>query len=188
MTVRQIALSAAAILQADDIAAILSGEADGENAGTTEITDGDALTLIKCVNLAAAEASGDFPVLSVVKAESRNGIIPLATIGEASTVREVSAGGRAVRFTFDGRGVKTPFDGTFEVTFAPQYKDAGADDDIPVGAGADKEMLAYLTARNFCLVTGRTDEASVWDQRYNAEAENKRIRRRAAMPRRAWLA
>ena len=178
MTVRQIALSAAAILQADDIAAILSGEADGENAQASEITDGDALTLIKCVNLAAAEAAGDFPVLSVVKAESRNGVIPLAAIGDVS----------AVRFTFDGRGVKTPFDGTFEVTFAPQYKDAGADDDIPVGAGADKEMLAYLTARNFCLVTGRTDEASVWDQRYNAEAENKRIRRRAAMPRRAWLA
>ena len=188
MTVRQIALSAAAILQADDIAAILSGEADGENAQASEITDGDALTLIKCVNLAAAEAAGDFPVLSVVKAESRNGVIPLAAIGDVSAVREVSAGGRAVRFTFDGRGVKTPFDGTFEVTFAPQYKDAGADDDIPVGAGADKEMLAYLPARNFCLVTGRTDEASVWDQRYNAEAENKRIRRRAALPRRAWLA
>ena len=63
----------------------------------------------------------------------------------------------------------------------------GVADEVELGAFATG-LIEYLAARDYCLITGRTDEASVWDQRYNAEAENKRIRRRAVMPRRAWLA
>ena len=149
MTVRQIALSAAAVLQADDIQTALTVTTDPPE----ELTDPDALTLVKCVNLAAAETASDFPCTVSTDAESRDGLIPFSALGEADK----------------------------------PYAHVGADDELAVGAGADAEMLTYLAARNFCLITGRTDEASVWDQRYNAEAENKRLRRRATLPRRAWL-
>lgn len=183
MTVRQIALSAAAVLQADDIQTALTVTTDPPE----ELTDPDALTLVKCVNLAAAETASDFPCTVSTDAESRDGLIPFSALGEADTVREVTRNGRAVRFSTDSRGIRTPRDGKYTVTYTKPYAHVGADDELVAGAGADAEMLTYLAARNFCLITGRTDEASVWDQRYNAEAENKRLRRRATLPRRTWL-
>ncbi|MDE6401746.1 MAG: hypothetical protein K2L54_03945, partial [Clostridiales bacterium] len=161
MTVRQIALSAAAILQADDIQAVLTESVDA----SAEITDPDALALIKCVNLAVAEAISDFPVTESTEAQSRDGIIPFGELGAASSVREVRRDGKPVRFSIDDRGVKTQCDGVHTVVLTRPFEEAGADDEICVGFGADGEMLAYLTARNFCRVPGRTDEAGVWDQR-----------------------
>lgn len=49
------------------------------------------------------------------------------------------------------------------------------------------DALVYAAARNFCLVTGRNDEAAVFDERYCAATEKLRISRRARLRARAWL-
>lgn len=186
MTVRQIALSAAAILQADDIENVLA--ASGEDGEAEAIDDADVLTLIKCVNLAAAELAADMPVLHTVTALAQGGVIaPKSFDGTVTAVKSVTRNGCSVPFTFTSRGVGVNCDGEYKVTYVKEYEDAALDSELALGAGADSQTLSYLTARNYCLVTGRTDEAAIWDQRYNAEAEKKRLARRARLPKRAWL-
>lgn len=186
MTVRQIALSAAAILQADDIETALAVSDEQEDAGV--IDDADVLTLIKCVNLAAAELAADMPVLHTVSARAENGVIaPNSFDGTVTAIKSVTHGGHNVPFTFTSRGVGVRRDGEYVVTYVKQYEDAAVDSEIELGAGADSQTLGYLTARNYCLVTGRTDEAAIWDQRYNAEAEKKRMARRSRLPKRSWM-
>ena len=182
MTVREIALFTASVLQADDIETAL---ADTENPAEG---DADVRALVKCVNLAAAELVSDFPVLKTLEVDCADGVIPLdAFAGAVASVREVKCGDGFVRFAFDSRGVRVAQNGKLTVVYTVVPTDAEIDDELAVGAGVDREMLTYLSARNYCLVTGRTDEASVWDQRYNAEAENKRLRRRARLPSRRWI-
>lgn len=176
MTVRQIVRSAAMILREDDVVIA----ADGEN----EQSDGDVTAFVKCVNLAAAELAGEFPALVTKTAVAENGIIGIDKFPDPPvTVRGVCKSMRAVAFSFDSRGIRVPFDGECVVTYTVAHIDRPLDGELTLGIGADGEMLAYLTARNYCLITGRMDEASIWDQRYNAELQSKRILRRAKMPR-----
>ena len=177
MTVRDIIKSAAMLLLEEDVLNIV-GDVSDDGLG-----DRDTCIMVKCVNTAAAETRADFPVLSETDAETDNGIIPQNAFSpNAVAVFRVEKNGAPVRFRFDSRGVHVPGNGRYTVTYSPEYKDAALDDRLALGAGMDAESLAYLTARNYCLVTGRTDEASVWDQRYNAEAEKKRLARRTVLP------
>lgn len=186
MTVRQIALSAAAILQADEMEAVLAASGDGDEPDI--IDDADVLTLIKCVNLAAAELAADMPVLRTVTVRAEGGVIaPDCFDGTVASIKSVTHNGYTVPFAFTSRGVGVSGDGEYVVTYVKEYEDAAVDSEIELGAGADSRTLGYLTARNYCLVTGRTDEAAIWDQRYNAEAEKKRMARRARLPKRTWL-
>ena len=186
MTVKDIALSATTVLQADDIAELISAETiDGQSA---EIVDADVKTLVKCVNLAVAELGYDLPVVNTKTVRATGGYIPLDEFdGTVSTVREVRRYGRAVRFSLSTKGVKVGCDGEYAVDYTVAPCESNLDDEVALGVGADPDVLCYLTARNYCLVTGRNDEASIWDQRYNAEAEKRRISRRAVLPRRAWV-
>lgn len=178
MTVKDIAKCAAAILQADDIA---------DNLDETEL-DTDAKTLVKCVNLAIAETRADFPVVLATVATASGGFIPLSAFdGVLSTVKRVERQGRSVRFSLDTRGIAVPTDGEYKVEYTLAPTDGNVDQTVTAGASLDCNVLGYLAARNYCLVTGRVDEAGIWDQRYNAEAENRRIVRRAALPRRSFI-
>lgn len=184
MTVRDIAMSAASILQADDIAEALGGS-DG-----TEVSslDADAQTLIKCVNLAKNEISNEFPVIVTTEADAINGLIPMSALDNASCVKGVTdMHGGTIAFTADSRGIKVSHDGRYTVAYARLPYDAEIDEQVIFGSGIDADTAAYLTARYYCIITGRTDEAAVWDQLYNNAAESKRICRRAAIPRRKFL-
>lgn len=181
MLVKHIALSAAKLLQADDMESLLNGN------DQSAYSDPDVKTMIKCVNLAAAELGGEFPVLRTQTFKSNGRTIPLTSfIGEPITVSRVEFNGVPVTFTFDNRGIGVPTDGEFTVVYSVATPENGPLDSVVIGAGVDSYMLVYLTARNYCLITGRTDEASIWDQRYNAEAEKKRIARRVRLPGRHW--
>ncbi len=184
MTAREIALSAATLLQADDMEeSIAAAEKDSAVAAL----DADVRTLFKCIELAAGEMIGDgFPVLFKVTATAVGGHITIDDPSAASVVR-VEKDGTPVHFTVDGGGVNVRDGGEYTVTYSRMRGDvATVDAEIKLGAGADADMMTYLSTRNYCLVTGRTDEASVWDQRYVAESEKRRIKRRARLPRRPW--
>lgn len=175
MTVKQVSTAAATILQAEDILRTLS-------ATTVPADDEGVNTMVKCVNLAAAETYADFPPLVRSTVTAVNGVIPASALSSVAAVRAVRRNGRPVRFTFGEFGAKVGVDGEYEAEYTPKYADKALDDTLVVGCAVDCEMLAYLAARNYCLMTGRSDDASIWDQRYAAEAENKRILRRAYLP------
>lgn len=182
MTVKDIALSAATLLQADDIEEALNS--DDEQA----LLDADVKTLLKCVNLALFEASTDSPVIHTQALTATDGVIPVSDIaGGVYVVKRVTRGGECVRFSFDHTGITVPSDGQYTVSYVRQPADAQPSDAAELGAGMTADIVAMLAARDYCLVTGRTDEASIWDQRYSAEAEKLRISRRAYLPKRRWI-
>ncbi|MDE5561998.1 MAG: hypothetical protein K2J01_00345 [Clostridiales bacterium] len=49
------------------------------------------------------------------------------------------------------------------------------------------DMLANLVARNYCILCGRLDEADIFGERYESAAEALRLKRRAKLPRRAFI-
>lgn len=182
MTVREIARSAAALLQADDIEELLVAE--NENAED----DADVKALVRCVNLAVSELVGNGFSRDVCEtAEAANGMIPFAALN-AAPLKTVSVrkNGRRVSFAADSRGITVGADGTYEVCYTPLPIERGLDDNADISSLCPSDAAACLTARNYCLVTGRTDDASVWDQMYERYAEQYRMSRRASLPMRKW--
>ncbi|MCX4312640.1 MAG: hypothetical protein OSJ83_02100 [Clostridia bacterium] len=190
MTVREIACAAAAILQADDIAELIERQTESEDTDGNSVdasTDPDVKTLVKCVNLAVAELNRELPVVQVATMRADGGSVPPSAFPDGlSAVRAVKRGKAPVSFGLSNLGITVAADGEYTVEYTLAHRDGKLDDDIAVGVGADADVVCYLAARNYCLVTGRNDEASVWDQRYNAELEKRKLARRARLPRRVW--
>ena len=86
MTVKDIALTAAAVLQAEDTERLISSDADDA------MTDADVRTLVKCVNLAIKEACADgFPVCVTRELRAERGMIPYADFDpQPSVIRRVA--------------------------------------------------------------------------------------------------
>lgn len=185
MTARQIALSATVLLQADDIEETIKTAI--MNANVTAL-EADSRTLVRCIDLALSEIRGDgFPFVCEVEKASENGEITLPELGTALTVLKVARDGRSVPFEVRSSKIIVKTDGTYKISYSRTHSDiTSLDGVIDVGAFVTTELVAYLAARNYCLVTGRTDEASVWDQMYSAESQKRRLTRRARLPRRAW--
>lgn len=182
MTVKNIALAAAELLTADDVVTALKGDPDAAAA------DDEVKIFVKAVNTAAYNAANDgFPIVKTETARAIDGKIALdAFTRTPSLVQRVETGGRCVSFGFDARGISVPGDGEYSVTFTVEPESAELSAHVETGAGCDFAVLAFLTARNYCLMTGRTDEAQVWDQMYDAALVKKRIARRAVLPERVW--
>lgn len=184
MTVKEIALGVAALLQADDIEEqLLQDEGEGEPSD-----DPDVKLLLTCVNSAIAGLAADgFPLVFSQAAVAADGLIPYSALTrKPSLVKSVKRGDRFVTFGLTADGITVPFDGCFCVEYAVEPAEAGADDEAEVGEMCDRSMAVYLAARNYCLATGRTDEAQIWDQTYDAQSAYKRLARRAKLPARAW--
>lgn len=193
MTVKNIAISVARLLQADDIEEMLSSyapaDADADDAENADVlNDEDVKLLVTCVNTAAANIAADgFPITLKERFASSDGRIALSSFTRPpSTVRRVEDGTGTVPFELDSSYISVPRDGEYDITYTVEPVEAKLDDDIELGALCDRSMLTYLAARNYCLVTGRTDEASVWDQMYDVHTSRKRLSRRARLPHRIW--
>ncbi|MCH5350880.1 MAG: hypothetical protein J1F39_02800 [Clostridiales bacterium] len=182
MTLKDIAVAAAVILQADDIEYALT-----EGDKTDFEKDGDLKCMLCSANLAVKEACADgFPILREVEAVAENKRIPLSAVPNADSIKSVVRSNKRCSFCVDNRGISVPRDGRYTVVYSEAPRDLSADDEVTVGVFGDKSMLAYLTARDYCLMTGRTDEAAIWDQRYVAESEKRRLKVRAYLPAREW--
>ncbi len=180
MTVKDIAISCAVLLQADDIEqAVESETADG---------DPDVKALVKSINLALGEIASDgFSESATAKLNAENGVIPFSAFSvPLSAVLSVRDKFGAVDFSTTPSGIKTPSDGEYTVEYSTFPAEKTLDSELELAPFIGRDDLTYLAARNFCLITGRTDEASIWDQRYTAEIEKKRIKRRAKLPTRHW--
>ncbi len=182
MTVRSIAVSVARLLQADDIEELLV------SGGATAATDADVKLLVACINAAACDIAADgFPVTLSERVEAAGGVIQFSALARTpSTVRKIADPSGAVSFELSKTEILVPRDGVFEITYTVEPESAELDAHVEMGAMCDRSMLAYMSARNYCLVSGRSDEASVWDQMYEAHTARKRLSRRARLPERAW--
>lgn len=185
MTVKEIAHDAAELLQEDDMLYYLGNSYEGL---PSEDDFPEIFTLIRCVRSALAEAYNEFPVLKskTVAAKGRR-ILFSALSNKACVVRRAERDGRAIAFSTDTDGIRVPFDGEYTVYYSEAYAEGEVTSEVALSAWAGKELLAYLSARNYCLVTGRTDAASIWDQMYLQELHAKRILKRAHMPARKFL-
>ncbi|MDE7464382.1 MAG: hypothetical protein K2M48_05065 [Clostridiales bacterium] len=195
MTVRNIAISVARLLQADDIEELLNvpdvgddGESDEIAAATAAENDEDVKLLVACINAAVNDIAADgFPICVNETLAASCCVVPISAFSRSpSTVRRVADRAGVVTFGFDSNGVAVPHDGAYEIMYTVEPDEAGLDDELELGAMCDRSMLTYMSARNYCLVTGRTDEASVWDQMYEAHTARKRLTRRARLPERVW--
>lgn len=181
MTLKDIAVGAAVILQADDIEYALT-EMD-----PPDYADGDVKCMLCSANLAVKEACADgFPILREVEVVAENKRIPLSSVPGADSIKSVVRDNKRCSFYVDTRGISVPRDGAYTVVYAESPKDLEPDDEVTIGVFGDKTMLSYLAARDYCLMTGRTDEAAIWDGRYVSESEKKRLKVRVRIPAREW--
>ncbi len=182
MTVKNIARAAAELLTADDTVVMLDGDPQ------TAAADSEVKIFVKAVNTAVSNAANDgFPIVKTETVRSNGKKITFdAFTRTPSSVCSVEANGRAVMFGFDSRGISVPEDGEYTVTFTVEPESAELYTHVEAGAGCDFSILAFLTARNYCLMTGRTDDAQIWDQMYDSVLVKKRLTRRAQIPARVW--
>ena len=143
MTVRQAAVAAARILQADDAEALL---ADGEKTDEEIMLDEDVKALATAVNLAAAEMSGDgFPIIRHVDAESVGGRIPLADLPDLVGVTAVERGGLPVRFAVGKTDIEVADGGRHTVVFYAVAGGKWVSDEVVGGglaAGGNEDRAA----------------------------------------------
>lgn len=183
INVKDCAALTAKLLQDDELAALIESYSDTDTAAAS---DSDVKTVLTAVSLAASEISGDgFPALVTEKITATNGILGFGT-RKVEFVLSVEKDGRRVRYSVADGGLKVAEDGEYTVSYAVETNEAALGETIRLGEFCNTSMAAYLAARNVCLITGRTDEAAIWDQRYNAEAEKKRLRRLAHIAERRW--
>lgn len=188
MTVRNIAVSVARLLQADDIESILTQTDEDGELSSAAADDEDVKLLVACINSATCDIAADgFPICVTETHEARGGAIALSEFTRTpSTVRKICDKTGTVTFEQAKTEIIVPRDGVYDITFTVEPENAELDANLEMGAMCDRSMLAYMSARNYCLVTGRTDEATVWDQMYEAHTARKRLTRRARLPRRVW--
>lgn len=139
---------------------------------------------------AVAEISIDFPVCMKKTLNTlADGSIPRSAVskGGAFKVISVTDGGKQIPFTVDHIGIHIDNLGKYEVTYVPEVFEVSITDKIDVAPEVGFVMTMYLVARNYCMLSGRMEEAAMYDSRYNDRAEKIRLKRRARMPQRKFV-
>lgn len=146
--------------------------------------------LLRCCNLVLHELSETTPLRSSVVLTAKDGTISKAQLPERlRDVIKAERNGVAVPVHWYCDGLRVPQDGAYTVTCdcAPApvelWEDSPFARDVP-----SARTVAYGIAREYCLISGMTDDAALWDGRFTAsatsEATPKRERRVRA---RHWL-
>lgn len=146
--------------------------------------------IVMAVNQAFSEISLRFPIFIKKKLKPIGSVIPRCEMSGdgAFTVASVTLNGEPVPYTVDFAGIHIDNpSATYEVTFSPEIFDIQLYDDMDVPSDVGFVMILYLIARNYCTITGRMEEAAVYDGRYNDCAEHVRLKRRARIPARKFV-
>lgn len=182
MTVYDIILSAAELVVSDDVVTVLKGDIDVAK------DDDEVKIFITAANTAIANATVDgFPIVRAADVKAVGGIIDVSEFEVVpSGIIGVFKGSSYVSFAYDSRGITVEDDGDYTVVYSTSPLRYELNDVIEIGAGCDLSMLAFLTARNYCVMTGRADDAAVWEQLYETAVCKKRLARRCKLPMRVW--
>ena len=69
-----------------------------------------------------------------------------------------------VREYFDR--ILVPKKGRYEVEYSYMPQSVGLDDEIPYTERLGARAIGYGTACEYCIISGMTDDAVLWDKRY----------------------
>lgn len=177
MKIKDAVFTAATFLQLDDLTNGM--EAEGFDAAQPQntLSESDAhelVLLVRCCNLIIGELSNTaFPLKKKATVTSENGKLAFAALDDdVLDIYAVEQNG--VRLPFDRfyDGLLVPVCGKCTITysFAPAFC-ALADDSPFAGNKPSARLLAYGVAREYCLISGRTDDAAMWDGRFLAGIE-----------------
>ena len=148
-----------------------------------------AQRIYRALRDAYAEVARDFPMTKQKAVTATDRVIPYSAILPHGMIRvlRVAKDGRDVPFSTDYCSIRVRCDGVYTVTYAEDNFDADLEDEVPAVREVGVPMLIHLTARNYCIMCGRMDEAAVYDSRYGEYAESLRLKRRAHVPARKFV-
>lgn len=146
--------------------------------------------LVRCCKLVLHELSvSDFPIKAQTTVEAKDGRIGFADLPEnLLDIISVQKGGKSVPFTEFFDCVTVPFSGECKVTYTVAHPDITLDGDAYyVGNKPSAGLVAYGIAREYCLISGMSDDAATWDNRFIARIEEEgRSRKERRVRARVW--
>lgn len=162
MTIKEVMLTSATFLQLDETYKVIeSGKVDG---------DEESELLLRCVNLVVSEIANEYYPLkekSVVEANG-NGEIFYEDFPKTpyDIYKVVNESGISVPFTRYHDRLIVPRVGKYEIyySFVPAF--LSLSDELPFPEKVDARVVAYGVACEYCLISGMTEDAVVWDKRY----------------------
>lgn len=177
MKIKDAVFTAATFLQLGDIADGMAKEDFNAYAPEDTLSEEDAhelALLLRCCNLVIGElASSSFPLKKTQDVRSEDGKIPFTALGgDVLDVYTVEKDGVRVPFDVFFDGLIVPVRGVCRVTYSVAPVFTALSDDSPfAGNKPSARLLAYGVAREYCLISGRTDDAAMWDGRFLAGVE-----------------
>lgn len=179
MTLYEIAARAASLLRLGDAEDEMRAHKIYETEGGEEPTLGeDAQILIESANTVIGEIASDFLPLKCIEEVETNekGEILLSAL--SNEICDIFAlrdsRGKPVRFDSHYDRLIVNAKGRYRLIYSkmpPEY--ALSDTVCYTNTIISTDVIAFGTARDFCLISGRTDEANIWEQRFKVELESK---------------
>ena len=184
MTIKSAVTDAAVMLGLDEVITALESDETPSGDAADEIN-----RLIRCANLVLGELAAD---LLPIKTRETLVFSPYALYSTFSQppvdiYSVMGEDGANVRFCelFDRVEVKTSGSYTVEYSYSPTVVELT--DEIPYPT-LPPFVLGQGIAREYCVISGMTEEASVWDQRFlSSVTARARSKKDVRVRRRAWV-
>ena len=185
--------TAAIFLQLDEISDGMTSSQFNVNNPKAVLGEEDAKELellIRCCNLVLHELSETgFPLKGNSELEVKDGKIFYGDLDRMpSEIISVRKEGKSIPFRayYDCITVRVSGKCEIEYTFEPKKADLGGEAEY-LSSKPSARLVAYGIAREYCLISGMTDEAAMWDSRFSACLEDEATEKREKKVRaRVW--
>lgn len=168
-----------------------SGGSSGGQEGGATIPDEEKNYLLRCVNLVAGDlAMHAVPLVKSKTVAVTQGFVMYAMIDKNLTevVSLATRQGKKVRFTpYSNRLLAE--DGIYVVTYKYLPGTLTEEDDLPFPAAVGVKAVVYGVACEYCIISGRNNEAVKWQTLFLKELElleDKKPQKAGVMPQRKW--
>ena len=172
MTLKEIIIDTATLLSLDGV---LSLPEMGGNTQSNQ-SQNDLSLLKKCVNLTINEIAGDYIPLNFIESVliSDQKIPYTALKKPAQKIKSIKDGqGANCYFKVYPSYIYTDCKGECHIEYS--YIPANLEDlngSVEVNPKATSRLIAYGTAREYCLITSMYEQAKTWDERYKDGLQN----------------
>lgn len=163
-------------LNAADTGEQSSEQANPDNEESAEILGVDAKLIIECAHTVIGEIASDFMPLKVIEEVSTDsaGEIVYADLSEElADVYALRRKGMPVRFKVLFDRVIAPSAGVYTLVYSRRPQRIELNQPTAYDKSLiNEDIIAYGIARDFCIITGRSADAAIWEQRYKNALEN----------------
>lgn len=172
---------AAMFLQLDAVCAALESESEEYDGSVKDEID----RLVRCANLVIGEAASDYvPLIAREKLTAgEDGEISYSSLSKSIidlySVKNAYGATVPVKQYFDRMVLPDP--GEYEIEYGYMPDKIGLDGEIPYTERLGARTIGYGIACEYCIISGMTDDAVLWDKRYKDAlhlAETKKTEKR----------